>query len=260
MFQDVVQYTKAQRPTSLPIQPFVLQAPSGKQHSKTLGSLLNQYISNKYNKPGPSKATCKTKGHVQLSPVGYYSTIHLEAATSSDTCSTCTSSPVLPSSRTECTHPCTLLGRIRQNLDLTNQSTDEIEESPKACSSQQQTFISMNQDPNCLPEQVALVQTQTPPVIGEELSAISLQDESYPSQHGSSPPITSVTSIPSLIYTPRNGQKSLWPFEVCTKERIGSTICHYFGSMKPCKCLKIPFFHSFSLFMHVLIQCRKYNF
>ncbi|ROI48937.1 Iporin [Anabarilius grahami] len=57
---EVVRYTKAQRPTFLPIQPFVLQAPSGKQ-SKTLGSLLNQYISHKYSKPGPSKATCKSK-------------------------------------------------------------------------------------------------------------------------------------------------------------------------------------------------------
>ncbi|KAI7793141.1 AP-4 complex accessory subunit RUSC2 [Triplophysa rosa] len=236
--QDVVRYTKEQRPTSLPIQPFVLQAPSGKQQSKTLGSLLNQYISHKYKKPGPSKATCKTKGHVQLSPVGYYSTIHLETTPSSDTCSTCTSSPVLPSSRPQCTHPCTLLGHIQQN------KTPDESESPKACSSQQHpltgkhqtyssSFTSTKQDPNCLPEQVSLVQSQTPSVIREELSAVSFQDESYPSQHGSSPAITPVTSIPSLIYLPGNGRRSLSPFEVCTKERLGSNICHFFGSIMP---------------------------
>ncbi|XP_056591750.1 AP-4 complex accessory subunit RUSC2 isoform X2 [Triplophysa dalaica] len=236
--QDVVRYTKAQRPTSLPIQPFVLQAPSGKQQSKTLGSLLNRYISYKYKKPGPSKATCKTKGHVQLSPVGYYSTVHLKTTPSSDTCSTCTSSPVLPSSYPQFTHPCTLLGRIHQNR------TPDETESPKACSSQQHpltrkqqtyslSFTSTKQDPNCLPEQVSLVQSQTPPVIREELSAVSFQDESYPSQHGYSPAIPPVTSIPPLIYLPGNGQRSLSPFEECWIERLGSNISHFFGSIKP---------------------------
>ncbi|XP_055064802.2 AP-4 complex accessory subunit RUSC2 [Misgurnus anguillicaudatus] len=222
---DVVRYTKAQRPTSLPIQPVVLQAPSGKQQSKTLASLLNQYISLKYSRPGPLKAICKSKGHTnQLSPPGKYSTIHLEPTTSPDTCSTCTSSPVLPYSRPQCTHPCTLFGCIHQNVDLMNRSPDQTEGSPKACTGKQVyslSFTSTNQDANCPPEQVYT------------------KDASYPSQHGSSTSITSVTSltsIPCLISLPRNRRRSLWPFKASSQAFTNaglSKICHYFGPIKP---------------------------
>lgn len=205
---EVVRYTKAQRPTFLPIQPFVLQAPSGKQ-SKTLGSLLNQYISHKYSKPGPSKATCKSKVHslhVQPSPLGSSSNIHLEAGTSSDSCSTCTSSPILPHNRPHCTQPSSMLGLIHQDLMNRNphmspnmrsrnpQSPEQTDGSPKACSSQsqKQSWSGKPASQICLPEcpftlQVSLVQETTGPL-----------DASYPLHQSSSPAITSVTSLTSI--------------------------------------------------------------
>ncbi|ROK91806.1 Iporin [Anabarilius grahami] len=70
---EVVRYTKAQRPTFLPIQPFVHQAPSGKQ-SKTLGSLLNQCISHKYSKPGDHRSSgCIPPFTSKLLPCHYLS-------------------------------------------------------------------------------------------------------------------------------------------------------------------------------------------
>lgn len=198
---EVVRYTKAQRPTFLPIQPFVLQAPSGKQQSKALGSLLNQYMSHKYTKAGPSKAPCKSKvhpHHVQPSPLGSSSNIHLEAATRSDSCSTCTSSPILPHNCPHCTQPTTMLGLIHQDLMYRNphmspnmrprnpQSPEQTEGSPKACSSQsqKQSWSGKQASHNCLLEQVPLVQTQTPPVIMEDTTGPL--DESHP-LHQSSP-------------------------------------------------------------------------
>ncbi|XP_026862230.2 iporin [Electrophorus electricus] len=92
---EVIRYTKAQRPTSLPIQPFILQPPSGQQHKKDLGSLLSQYISHLHEKTGTSKNTGKCTqlaGHLGASPLGNYYSIHLES--SSDVCSTCSLSPV----------------------------------------------------------------------------------------------------------------------------------------------------------------------
>lgn len=256
---EVVRYTKAQRPTFLPIQPFVLQAPSGKQQSKTLGSLLNQYMSHKYTKAGPSKAPCKSKVHphyVQPSPLGSSSNIHLEAATSSDSCSTCTSSPILPHNRPHCTQPSTMLGLIHQDLMNRNphmspnmrprnpQSPEQTEGSPKACSSQsqKQPWSGKQASHNCLLEQVPLVQTQTPPVIIEETTGPL--DASHPLHQSSSPAITSVTSltsISSLISLPGTGQKSLWPLEaasqVCTKEEPKTSAHYIFGPMRsPCKC------------------------
>ncbi|XP_051973260.1 AP-4 complex accessory subunit RUSC2 [Xyrauchen texanus] len=262
---EVVRYTKAQRPASLPIQPFVLQVPSGKQHSKALGSLLNQYISNKYSKPGPSKATCKSKGqshHMPPSPLGSFSSIHL-AATSSDTCSTCTSSPILPHGNPQCTQTSTLLGLIHQNLDLMNRSPhmspvrarspeiiEHTEESPKACSrhtspnqkhnwtrtnqASPQSLTSTNHKQNYLLDKVPLV--QTPPAIGKELLATVSQYASDPSHQGSSHAIssvTSLTSITSLISLPSTEQTSLWPFEgasqVFTKEELNTNVHHFIG-------------------------------
>lgn len=93
-----MRFSRDQRPTSLPIQPFVLQLPSGKQQ-KPLGSLLNQYLSHGKSSGSHHRGKGKGKGkavpsYLRPSPLGGYSALHLEAASSSDTCSTCTPSPV----------------------------------------------------------------------------------------------------------------------------------------------------------------------
>ncbi|XP_044031144.1 iporin [Siniperca chuatsi] len=95
----VVRYSKAQRPTSLPIQPFVL-VPTGKPQAQHLGCLLEQYMNQKSSKSGSSQPGFKFKGKrsqgfsdLQLSPMGSHYPIFLEAPSSSDTCSTCTPSP-----------------------------------------------------------------------------------------------------------------------------------------------------------------------
>lgn len=89
---EVVQYNKLQRPTSLPIQPFVLQPPSGKQTSNVLGSLIDHYMSHKH---GSSKSS-DLPSHLASSPLDNYSFAHLEAASCTDTCSTCTPTPCEP--------------------------------------------------------------------------------------------------------------------------------------------------------------------
>lgn len=99
MENAVVRYSKAQRPTSLPIQPFVL-VPAGKPQAQHLGCLLEQYVNQKSSKSGTSQPAFKFKGkrsqcfsNLQLSPMGSPCPIFLEAPSSSDTCSTCTPSP-----------------------------------------------------------------------------------------------------------------------------------------------------------------------
>ncbi len=252
---EVVRYTKAQRPTFLPIQPFVLQAPSGKQQAKALGSLLNQYISYKYSKPGPCKSTCKSKAyphHKQPSPLR--SSSNPEAATSSDTCSTCTSSPILIHNHSQCTQPCTLLGLIHQDRNphmspnmrpRSPQSQEQADVSPKASSSQTQlsqkhSWCGKQASQNHPLEQVPIVQTTQ--VIKEE--TIGPLDASFPLHQNSSPAITSVTSltsITSLVSLPCTGQKSLWRFEassqVCTNEESNTNVQHTFKPRRsPCKC------------------------
>ncbi len=256
---EVVRYTKAQRPTFLPIQPFVLQAPSGKQQTKALGSLLNQYISYKYSKPGPCKSTCKNKAYPhqkQPSPLRSSSNIHPEAATSSDTCSTCTSSPILSHNHSQCTQPCTLLGLIHQDRNTymnphmrprSPQSQEQADGSPKACSSQtplsqKHSWCGKQASQNHPLEQVPIVQTQTPQVIKEETTGPL--DASFPLHQNSSPAITSVfflTSITSLVSLPGTGRKSLWTFEdssqVCTNEERNTNVQHTFKPRRSlCKC------------------------
>nr|XP_046172969.1 AP-4 complex accessory subunit RUSC2-like isoform X1 [Oncorhynchus gorbuscha]XP_046172970.1 AP-4 complex accessory subunit RUSC2-like isoform X1 [Oncorhynchus gorbuscha]XP_046172971.1 AP-4 complex accessory subunit RUSC2-like isoform X1 [Oncorhynchus gorbuscha] len=104
----VVRYSKAQRPSSLPIQPFVLLPPAGKPQSQPLGTLLDQYISHKNTKPS-SQPGFKCQGnrlltHLRPSPLGSYGAILLEGPSSSDTCSTCTPSPEHFQSRRNWTH------------------------------------------------------------------------------------------------------------------------------------------------------------
>ncbi|XP_040915088.1 iporin [Toxotes jaculatrix] len=119
--ENVVRYSKAQRPTSLPIQPFIL-IPADKSQSQAqhLGCLLEQYINQKSSKSGSSQRGLKAKGksfcNLQPSPMGSRYPIFLEAPSSSDTCSTCTPSPECfsrrhtwsQSSRSQgCPSPCT---------------------------------------------------------------------------------------------------------------------------------------------------------
>ncbi|CAL8321391.1 unnamed protein product [Lota lota] len=95
----VVRYTKAQRPTSLPIQPFVL-LPQPKPQAQHLGSLLDQYVSQRGSSSSSSHpgSGCKATAnqlltHLQPLPSNGYGRILLEAPSSSDTCSTCSPSP-----------------------------------------------------------------------------------------------------------------------------------------------------------------------
>ena len=97
----LVRYSKAQRPTSLPIQPFVL-IPADKQQAQAqhLGCLLEQYINQKSSKSSSSEPGLKGKGkssrcfsNLRASPTSSCRPIFLEAPSSSDTCSTCTPSP-----------------------------------------------------------------------------------------------------------------------------------------------------------------------
>uniref|UniRef100_UPI003AABE711 AP-4 complex accessory subunit RUSC2 n=1 Tax=Centroberyx gerrardi TaxID=166262 RepID=UPI003AABE711 len=114
----VVRYSKAQRPTSLPIQPFVL-LPPGKPQSQHLGCLLEQYISHRSSKSSSSQLGAKFKGkgsqrltNLQPSPLGSHGPILLEAPSSSDTCSTCTPSPECFSRRRTWSHTSTGQGHI----------------------------------------------------------------------------------------------------------------------------------------------------
>ncbi|XP_029941471.1 iporin [Salarias fasciatus] len=122
--ENMVRYSKAQRPTSLPIQPFVL-VPSGKAPSQAqhLGCLLEQYINKKNVKSGSSQPGLKFKGkssqclsNLQSSPMENHFPVVLEAPTSSDTCSTCTPTPDCftykrmwghPNRNQRCPSPCT---------------------------------------------------------------------------------------------------------------------------------------------------------
>lgn len=90
----MIRYSKAQRPTSLPIQPFVL-IPAEKPQTQHLGCLLEQYRNQKSSKCEGSQPSLKFKGKSSqwASPRDSHCPILLEAPLSSDTCSTCTPSP-----------------------------------------------------------------------------------------------------------------------------------------------------------------------
>ncbi|XP_031658267.1 iporin isoform X1 [Oncorhynchus kisutch] len=150
----VVRYSKAQRPTSLPIQPFVLLPPAGKPQSQPLGSLLDQYISHKNTKPSFSSqpgSKCIGKGnrlltHLHPSPLGSYGAILLEGPSSSDTCSTCTPSPERFQSRLNWTHSSPY--RPHTNLGLTSTSPKQSQTSTKltqAYSCQDQLYEDLDQ-------------------------------------------------------------------------------------------------------------------
>ncbi|XP_061622912.1 AP-4 complex accessory subunit RUSC2 isoform X1 [Phyllopteryx taeniolatus] len=116
----VVRYSKDQRPTTLPIQPFTFhhQLASKPPQPKPLLPLLTGYVSgmqarsnsnsgneeeesedaagNEHHQGGVNRAAAPP-GSVRPSPLGSYSPVHLqEEAASSRTCSTCTPSPPPP--------------------------------------------------------------------------------------------------------------------------------------------------------------------
>ena len=90
---------RPQRPTSLPIQPFVL-VPRSDPGAPRGGCLLDQYRNQKSNKGSSSQPGSIFKGKrsrcfssLQLSPMGSHYPVFLEPPSSSDTCSSCTPSP-----------------------------------------------------------------------------------------------------------------------------------------------------------------------
>ncbi len=105
----VIRYSKDQRPTSLPIQPFTFQHQFGKPQAKPLLPLLDGYISHMQTRGAvapeageddpeedrrPPNGISNTPTTVRPSPLGSYSPVRLQGApTSSGTCSTCTPSP-----------------------------------------------------------------------------------------------------------------------------------------------------------------------
>ncbi|XP_054629818.1 AP-4 complex accessory subunit RUSC2 isoform X2 [Dunckerocampus dactyliophorus] len=100
----VVRYSKDQRPTTLPIQPFTFQhqMASKPPQSKPLLPLLMGHMSEMQAPAGSSEdvsvttAAAPPPDSVRPSPLGSYSPVHLQEATSSGTCSTCTPSPAPP--------------------------------------------------------------------------------------------------------------------------------------------------------------------
>ncbi|XP_057212983.1 AP-4 complex accessory subunit RUSC2 isoform X1 [Triplophysa rosa] len=105
----IVRYSKDQRPTSLPIQPFTFQHQFGKSQAKPLLPLLDGYISHMQargaaapeggedhseEEHGRPHSTSNGPTAVRPSPLGSYSPVRLQGApTSSGTCSTCTPTP-----------------------------------------------------------------------------------------------------------------------------------------------------------------------
>ncbi|XP_052451843.1 AP-4 complex accessory subunit RUSC2 isoform X2 [Carassius gibelio] len=105
----VIRYSKDQRPTSLPIQPFTFQHQFGKPQAKPLLPLLDGYISQMQARGAtapeggeddseedcrPPHGTSNAPTTVRPSPLGSYSPVRLLGApTSSGTCSTCTPTP-----------------------------------------------------------------------------------------------------------------------------------------------------------------------
>ncbi|XP_048044600.1 AP-4 complex accessory subunit RUSC2 isoform X1 [Megalobrama amblycephala] len=105
----VIRYSKDQRPTSLPIQPFTFQHQFGKPQAKPILPLLDGYISHMQargatvpeggedeseedHRPSHDISTAPTT--VRPSPLGSYSPVRIQGApTSSGTCSTCTPTP-----------------------------------------------------------------------------------------------------------------------------------------------------------------------
>ncbi|XP_061117282.1 AP-4 complex accessory subunit RUSC2-like [Conger conger] len=102
---EVVRYSKDQRPTSLPIQPFTLHQQLGQQQGKFLRPLLTEYVNNMQGRaperppeepqrrqaPAPAPAPAPGPGSVRPSPLGSYSPVRQQREP-------CSSSPRPPRS------------------------------------------------------------------------------------------------------------------------------------------------------------------
>lgn len=211
----MVRYSKAQRPTSLPIQPFVL-VPDGKPQAQHLGCLLEQYMNQKSGKAAaPQPPGSKFKGkrsqcfsNLQLSPMGSQYPIFLEAPSSSDTCSTCTPSPECfsrrhtwsQSSRSQrCLSPLVL-----KSLDATRSSSPKlVETSPRSG-----TTLTLNVTP--IPSEPGIVKI---PSYQDLISLTPEQsgDRTQPGRHAPSQTHTSYDAVfshtpPTLPLTADGGQ------------------------------------------------------
>ncbi|XP_034752480.1 iporin isoform X2 [Etheostoma cragini] len=165
MENAVVRYGKAQRPTSLPIQPFVL-VPTGQPRTQHLGCLLEQYINQKSSKSGSSQPGLKFKGkhsqcfsNLQSSPMGNHCPIFLEAPSSSDTCSTCTPSPECFSRRCAWSQssriqahqsPCTSKSSLNPTQSRSKPTLDQEQDetSPYSGKTQTTNFLNLFSAPN----------------------------------------------------------------------------------------------------------------
>ncbi|XP_031133917.1 iporin isoform X1 [Sander lucioperca] len=212
MENAVVRYSKAQRPTSLPIQPFVL-VPTGQPQTQHLGCLLEQYINQKSSKPGSSQPGLKFKGkrsqcfsNLQSSPMGNHCPIFLEAPSSSDTCSTCTPSPECFSRRRAWSQssriqahpsPCT----SKSSLDPTQSSSksrldqEQDKTSPYSGKTQTTTFSAPNQS-----KLIKIPTYQDLITLTHEQSHANTEPKSPNKTHTSHHPIFSHTP-PTLLLT-----------------------------------------------------------
>lgn len=212
---EVVQCTKPQRPTSLPIQPFVLQ-PAGKQNSNILGSLIDHYMSHKH---GASKSS-DMSSHLASSPLENYTSIHLEVASCSDTCSTCTPTPNKSHIWLHWAPPSPLF--LHDHPDLKYRILKTIEpslttKSPGANTCLDQTHPTLNPCQTCQEMSV--------------LKPFSNNVQSYhPDQAVSHRAITSVTSLTTDTFSNLPGVLQAHPTEEL------STAAFAFGPKKPpCK-------------------------
>lgn len=247
----MVHDTKPQRPTSLPIQPFVLQPPSGEQSRKAPGSLINHYMSRKH---GASQST-DLPSRLALSLLDNYSSIHLEVPSCSGTCSTCTPTPHI---RPHWAPPSPLF--FQANPDLKYKSTNTIQpnlpdKSPgpndtcldqtyptlKQCVTGQEK-MSLKSFPNkhlqnFLPEQAGSHQTP-PKCLAQEPRT---QEEHVFPHYSLSPAITSVTSLTSdtSFILPGAGRSNSDAVpQAQTNGELNTADFHIFGPKKlPCMTL-----------------------
>ncbi|XP_061590257.1 AP-4 complex accessory subunit RUSC2 isoform X2 [Cololabis saira] len=205
--KDVVGNNKPQRPTSLPIQPFVV-LPTGKRQSdaQQLGCLLEQYINQKRSNPGISKCGFKFKGktsqyssNLRSAQSESYCSIFLEAPSSSDTCSTCTPSPECFShkntdnqSRKILEYPSTSKNCLDKNHTDPKPEMVQLRDrtSPNSSKTQTNSFLTPISDTN----QSKLVKIPT----YQDLISITSKQSQFPShtsyQSSPTPPTLSLTS------------------------------------------------------------------
>ncbi|KAK2823740.1 hypothetical protein Q7C36_020340 [Tachysurus vachellii] len=240
---EVVQYNKPQRPTSLPIQPFVLQPPSGKQTISVLGSLIDHYMNHKH---GSSKSS-DLPSNLASSPLDNYSFVHLEAASCTDTCSTCTPTPCEPHICPHWAPPISLSFQSDPDHKYRITATEEPslpDKSPEAnhtCLDQtypslnpsetgQETFSNKHVQ-SFHAEQFGSHRT-SPKFIAPETRP---QDELVYPYYSSSPAITSVTSLTSVtsFIIPGAGQSSSDAVLQAHTTQDLNTTAFAFGPKKP---------------------------